>query len=513
MRLLSGAVAAGLSFLVVIAASGIHPAAGSMSLALASTSGLSAQARTAEWVAAENARAGTTSWRIPPGTPKGISGFADHVSAEAGDRVRLFVSTKAPAFRVEAYRLGFYQGLGGRLVWTSPSVTGTRQPRATIEPETNMARAPWSPSLDVAIDASWIQGTYLLKLVSSVGGQSYIPLIVRDDSSRAALVVQAEVTTWQAYNRWGGYSLYHGPDGAFATRSRVVSFDRPYGGRGATGLLTELPFIAIVERLGLDVTYWTDLDLHQRPALLLNHASLVSLDHDEYWSTTMRDAVTSARAEGVNLAFLGANSIYRHVRFEPSPLGADREMVCYKLASEDPLRGVDDAEVTANWRLGPMPRPESDILGAMYSCARAHADLVVVDGDAWVFEGTGLTDGAHIPGFVDMEYDRIFPDAPTPSSIQILARSPTTCQGAPDVADMTYYTARSGAGVFNAASQGLVKQLRCGGPVSAETCDLRSVRIVENVLNAFSAGPAGVAHPSIPNAERLGTPLQQPIDP
>ena len=55
---------------------------------------------------------------------------------------------------------------------------------------------------------------YLLKLVSSVGGQAYIPLIVRNDASHAALVIQHQVTTWQAYNTWGGRSLYVGPDGS-----------------------------------------------------------------------------------------------------------------------------------------------------------------------------------------------------------------------------------------------------------------------------------------------------------
>jgi hypothetical protein len=71
-----------------------------------------------------------------------------------------------------------------------------------------------------------------LKLVAATG-QRFVPLTVRDDASRAALVVQNAVTTWQAYNLWGGRSLYVGPDGSLETRSRVVSFDRPYYGNGA----------------------------------------------------------------------------------------------------------------------------------------------------------------------------------------------------------------------------------------------------------------------------------------
>lgn len=490
------------ALLVVLVAFGGTPA-----------SGASAPLRTAQWVIEENAKPGTSAWRIPTGTRKGITGYADRISAKAGETIKLFVKTTSPTFHVEAYRLGHYQGLGGRLIWRSAEVASVKQPRATVDPVTYMVRAPWNPSMQVPITAAWVQGTYLLKLVSSAGGQTYIPLVVRNDASQAALVIQAEATTWQAYNGWGGYSLYEGPDGGYATRSRAVSFDRPFGGRGAAGLLHELTFVALVERLGLDVTYWTDVDLHQRPELLLNHSALVSLDHDEYWSTRMRDGITAARDAGVNLAFFGGNAIYRHVRLEASPLGPDRVMVCYKTASEDPLRGIDDAEVTSNWRAGPQPRPESAILGAMYACAKAHADLVVDDADNWVFAGTGLVDGGTIGGLVDMEYDRIFPEAPTPASIQILAHSPILCRGLPDYADMTYYTARSGAGVLDASSQGWVKALQCDAPVEADTCDVRAVRITQNILNAFSAGPAGIAHPSVPNLAKFGIALQQPINP
>lgn len=467
--------------------------------------------RTAQWIVEENARRGTSAWRIAAGVPKGIVGYADAVSAQVGDTVRLFVRTKAPTFHVLAYRLGYYQGLGGRLIWTSPDVGSARQPHATVDPTTSMVSAGWSPSLSVPITTSWVQGTYVLKLVSSRGGETYVPLVVRDDASHASLVLQAEVTTWQAYNDWGGYSLYHGPDGLFESRSRAVSFDRPYGGRGAAGMLHELPFVVLAERLGLDVTYATDVDLHERPDLVLNHAGLISLDHDEYWSSAMRDAATQARDAGVNLAFFGGNAVYRHIRFAASPLGPSRIIICYKSAAEDPLRGVDDAEVTANWRTGPVPRPESALLGAMYACAGVHADLVVPDADVWVFAGTGLVDGGSIPGLVDMEYDRIFPEAPTPASIQILGRSPVTCKGVPDVADMTYYTTSSNAGVFDASSQGWVKELRCDPPVADDTCDVRAERITQNVLSAFAEGPAGIDHPSVPNVAAFGITLQQPL--
>src|SRR5438067_12344941 len=86
---------------------------------------------TTSWVTSENQLPGTSDWRIPPGTLKGIRGFADQVSVQAGSAVTICVSTRDATFHVEAYRLGYYQGLGARLVWTSPEVTGSRQHRPT----------------------------------------------------------------------------------------------------------------------------------------------------------------------------------------------------------------------------------------------------------------------------------------------------------------------------------------------------------------------------------------------
>jgi len=165
------------------------------------------------WVTVENRRPGTSGWRIThTGPPEAIQGWADQVSAAAGERVRLSVSTTARRFRVQAYRMGWYGGRGARLVWQSPPLPGHRQPAPVRTAQTNMVATRWRPSLTIPVDPAWPPGVYLLKLVAATG-QRYVPLTIRDDTSHAALVVQDAVTTWQAYNRWGGRSLYVGPTG------------------------------------------------------------------------------------------------------------------------------------------------------------------------------------------------------------------------------------------------------------------------------------------------------------
>jgi hypothetical protein len=279
----------------------------------------------------------------------------------------------------------------------------------------------------------------------------------------------------------------------------VVSFDRPYAAeQGAGDLLgNELPLVRLVESLGLDVTYWTDIDLHRHPERLLAHRALVSLGHDEYWSTRMRRGAEAARANGVNLAFLGANAVYRHIRLRPSPAGQDREEVNYKPWSvgDDPAWKTDPSEVTTDWRRPPLNDPESRLLGAQYECNPVHAAGVVVQPSSWLLVGTGVRAGGRLPGLVGDEYDRVQPGSPRPPRVEVLLRSPVRCRGA-SFADTTYYTAAAGAGVFDAGTGSWVCQLArvCAeGRRSAVTA--RVVRAVTvRLLRAFARGPAGARH-------------------
>src|SRR5262249_29484190 len=161
----------------------------------------------------------------------------------------------------------WYQGLGARLVWKSADTPASLQPKFSVQKPTNTVRVAWSKSIDMKVPDDWVPGDYLLKLVSPAG-QSYVPLTVRDDASRASILVVTAVTTWQAYNDYGGYSLYHGPNGAGATRADIVTFDRPYSKDGAGDFIAnEHGLVALAEQLGLDVTYATDVELGAHPEL------------------------------------------------------------------------------------------------------------------------------------------------------------------------------------------------------------------------------------------------------
>ena len=166
---------------------------------------------TAPWLIAENARPGTLDWICNHVQPDhALEGFASQVSAVPGDDVALFVNTTAAAVQAQVYRMGYYQGLGGRLVVQTDFVAATPQPPAVTNP-LGTVTCPWKPTMTLRVTKDWLPGCYLVKLVGNGGEEQFVPLTVRDDASMASYVFQNSVTTWQAYNLWGSYSLYYGP--------------------------------------------------------------------------------------------------------------------------------------------------------------------------------------------------------------------------------------------------------------------------------------------------------------
>jgi len=470
---------------------------------------------TAKWLVEENAKPGTLDWAaIPPSPNHSMEGYASQVSAVSGDDVAIFVNTTSTAVQVKAYRIGYYQGLGGRLIYQSDMVAAGPQAAPVVTPGTSTVTCPWKPTLSVRITDAWPPGCYLLKLVGNGGEEQYVPLTIRDDASTAAFVIQNSVTTWQAYNLFGGYSLYYGLNGrggqSFADRARVVSFDRPYpqnwGNGSADFMGNEFPLLYHLESLGVDLTYWTDVDLHARPTLLTNHRCLFSLGHDEYWSAEMRNGATVANQGGVNLAFLGANASYRQIRMEPTSVGPNRLEICYKDAAEDPMSTQQPSLTTVNWNQPPVNNPESTMIGSTYQSVGADADTVVTDASNWFYAGSNLTDGQVFPKTIIGEYDRYVPSLPGPRNLDVLAHSPIAGQG--NWSDITYFTAgQSGGGVLASGSATFVSLLSNSVAPLWPAALARAVpgvtevllRSMENVYGLFGNGPASKKEPSTGN--------------
>ena len=447
---------------------------------------------------AENRRPGNADWRVPgwrTAGPRELAGYADRVSVLPGQPFRLFVTATAPSFTVRAFRLGWYGGAQARLVWQSGHLPGHRQPAPTVGPG-HLVTTSWTPSVRVTT-AGWPAGAYLLLLTDIRGRAKYVPLTVRSAATRGRLVIVNAVATYQAYNAWGGWSLYHGPDGGFATRASMVSYDRPYDDNGARILTRyEQGTISQAERLGLPLAYLTSVDLDTDPGVLAGARGVVSLGHDEYWTTAMRAAVTRARDSGTNLAFLGANAVYWRVRFAARGAVPDRVLVGYKSAAADPMHGPS---TTTMWRSAPFPDPENSLVGSLYECFPANGALVVRDPGFFLFAGTGARAGSAYPGLIGPEINRAYPIGGTPAGLQVVAHSPVRCGPTGSTAsDVTYYTTASGAGVLAVGTMGWDKAVRGaspgGGPPAATSAFAR--RVTVNLLTVMAAGPMGPTHPS-----------------
>jgi hypothetical protein len=444
----------------------------------------------------ENSLPGEPNWWIRHvGEPDAIQGFTGQVSVLQGEPVTLYVSTTAREFRVSALRMGWYAGFLARQVWQSGWIRGHQQKRHTVSGATRTVSCDWDPVLTMQTD-QWPEGTYLLRLDASSGAQRYVPVTIRSFSTAGKVVLKNAVATWQAYNSWGGYDLYAGP-GGYNDRSLAVSMDRPYDGQGADEfLMFERKLINLAERLGLPLAYTTSVDLDRNRQMLGGSSALISMGHDEYWSPAERRHVTTARNLGLNVAFFGANAMFRRIRLAATRLGSDRLVICYKTSyQQDPMYGKHNALVTSDWRDPPHPDPESSLTGTSFEAYPVTADYVVVAPDSWLFQDTAAQVGTRVRGLIGDAYDRVNPGYPVPSPIEVVAHSPLTCRGVNSYSDSAYYTHGGGAGVFNAGTMRWVQSLASpyGRKLSA-SAGVFTGQVTSNVLQAFALGPAAIKY-------------------
>src|SRR4051794_36836789 len=125
----------------------------------------------------ENLKAGTPGWLGVQVTDRGAEVYASQTDAGPGDKVQLHVSTTpAASYRVLVYRLGWYRGVGGRLVACVPSCTGSKpgaaQPVPAPDPSTGEIAAGWPATDTVAFARSWVTGYYDIRVLLTSGPEA-----------------------------------------------------------------------------------------------------------------------------------------------------------------------------------------------------------------------------------------------------------------------------------------------------------------------------------------------------
>lgn len=473
---------------------------------------------TSGWVKRENAKSGDARWAqgIPVefsgeygvkkrylGVAKwlnhslgtmALSGWFDSPSATCGDHVGLHISGNKLPVAISIFRMGYYNGAGARLIGTDTTGPIAQYPLSITSAPESTVTTTWPVAWNFRITSATPPGQYLIRLDDSSGHSSFVPITVFNPQIRSSITFLSSVLTWQAYNHWGGHSLYKGPDYQRTTRSTVVSFNRPYDGDGAGEFrYLEYPILKLAEKLGIDMNYITDIELDKNIPSLQSTDSILLGGHGEYWTNGMRDALQSAVDRGVNLVSLGGNAGYNRARLQ----SGNRQVAMWRAHSADPF-GKDPILATIAWRDSPIRKPESLLLGAQYVGLGANGDYTINHPTRWPFRV--MKHPELLRNIVGREVDSPL-YAPGPA-VEVLATSAIQLRGKAVTIMATYYTNPKGAGVLDISTNGWacsIDNVCSWHPHQTRTTQEDVVLVTQEILKGLTRGPLGKWRPAIPD--------------
>lgn len=445
-----------------------------------------------------------------------IEGYSGKVSVRQGDEVSLHVSTSEASFDVEVVRLGAKRSV----LWAAKGIAGLNQP---IPEDASARGCGWKESVRVPVGLDWPSGYYEVRLKTVDSGEKWTRrsrrvaeatafFIVRAarPGSSSKILLQLATNTYNAYNNWGGFSVY-AYNSVSNNAGHRVSFERPAASQYSRW---ELPFVEWAEANGYALEFAANNDLEEHSDMLAAYDLVLSVGHDEYWSTPMRDSLENWISGGGNVAFFSGNTCCWQVRNEDG----GRAFTCWKQNYHlDPVFAEKDhATLSTLWSHHLLKRPENELTGVGFlwgGYRNSHgqfmdepAEFSVHRPEHWALENTGLVQGAVFGGkdsIVGYECDgcelvwkegRPFATGKdgTPQSFEVLATCPVRWH--PD--DAVWYE-RWEHGRTGAACMGVYTR---GGTVfTAATTDwshgLRGkdavvMQITRNVLDRLSKGAA-----------------------
>ncbi len=472
--------------------------------------------RPAPSVSAENSHPGTSAWRLP-GPPSDVGGLArggvsGYVAAEAvspGQIETIYASAPGSArIQIRIFRMGWYGGRGGREVLDSVPLATVRQPQCPHDFETGLTECRWHPTLSFRVPPALPSGVYIVRLSASTG-ESDCLFVVRA-AHPEPLLAELPTSTYEAYNAWGGDSLYPGGQdrvGITGTTQGVeVSYDRPYDSVTGAGqfFARDVAMVHFLERYGYPVSYTTSESVDADPGQLRGVRAVIDFGHSEYWSARQARAFATARDRGTALLFLSSDTLAWRIRYAAH----GQVIVGFKEhAALDP----DRADPT-----GPFPGGGASLAGSAYLGCIAprlsqpgpptyryyawHAAPGLKP--SWLFAHTGIDGTTAIPGIVGYELD--MPTSLTPPGTQLIGYGAAPCMpaapGEPqpgpgqNLAETTLYTARSGAIVFSSGTLGWelgLAPVPSASPDAPRAPDPRLVEMTRNLLGHVLSAPAG----------------------
>ncbi len=368
-----------------------------------------------------------------------VEGYCGRLSYRPGDEVTLHVASRSPLFDVEVYRWGAEH----ELLWTQRNVEGIDHP---VPADADANGCGWPVAVRFTVPSDWRSGFFhvVLRAHDAPEGRAvgHAQFVLRPAARAARALLVIATNTYNAYNNWGGFSLYTG--------GSAVCFDRPFGRGmisrphterddrksrtrytgedhdidgliyqayrgaldypgyiGSSGWFTyERRFVEWAEREGIELDYAVSSDLELEPDAADGYSLVLCVGHDEYWSLGQRNTIERFVQGGGNLATFSGNTMFWQVRLEPLADQPGRRMVCHKYSAHltDPVMGTPgEHTMSGMWADPVVGKPETSILGAgsawgLYSrfgqaTPRGSGAFTVYRDGHWMFEGTGLRYG------------------------------------------------------------------------------------------------------------------------
>ncbi len=330
-----------------------------------------------------------------------IAGYPDQLSYAPGEVVTFHVSTSGDSFSLAIDRLGMERVRVAEQV----DVPGSEY---AIPDRASSDGCGWPAACEIKVSDEWSTGYYEVTMMATGDdaqtATSSMFFVVRsaNPGTDSKILLQLSTNTYNAYTNWGGHSLYsyHDRDGVQGHR---VSFNRPLSSQFQNW---ELPFVQWAEREGGAIDYAVNSDLEFHPELLDHYRLVLSVGHDEYWSSPMRDHLEQFIAAGGNAAFFSGNTCCWQVRSEEG----GRALTCWKQAYVlDPFYRVEDPHLLSTlWSHHLVDRPENHLTGVGFLWGGYHrshgqfmdgpASFEVHRPDHWIFEGSNLAQGDRFGG-------------------------------------------------------------------------------------------------------------------
>ena len=295
-----------------------------------------------------------------------IEGFAWPHSIRSGETLNLYVSSlplqplklsgqRAPGssnYHIRIFRCGqdgvpvyeasgvagffpLHDSAGGEIGWGDESRRPVEFKRGCLQ--------YWQAGRVSIQTTGWPSGVYYARLTHAMDDTKnyWVGFVIRSATppSGSKILFKYELNTFQAYNYWGGGSLYStSQDTNFTLQATdTVAMDRPVTMVQSQSLTYFVQnFLKVLSDSGYTIDYCNNIDLDKGGEgfgydLLKQYPLLILWNHDEYWSANERvNTIKFLDTLGGHIARFAPNTCYWQIHWVDSTRGDYLKLYCRK---------------------------------------------------------------------------------------------------------------------------------------------------------------------------------------